>query len=806
MTEPPRLRLTSCRGGADKWFRDPDGGKLFWRGVTYGPFRPGADGLPWPAETQMRTDFSHMASLGFNVVRIYEPPSDAVLDAAQASGLFLLCGIPWVQDGDFIGDRILRRDTCERVRTQSRRLAGHPVVCGLLVGNEIDKQHVHHAGAARVQRFLESLIDISHEEAATLPAAYATYPSTEYLIPRNADFIGFNVFLESAASFEKYLRRLQIIADGKPLVITEFGLDTRQHGPAAQAEALRWQQQIVRDSAIAGNIWFSYTDEWHRGGAEITGWDFGLVTRDRKPKAACELLPQSWTAPARFDTPPAVSVIVCTRDGSATLRECLVALSHQTHAGCEIIVVDDGSTDRTPEIVRQFESIRYVRQDRRGLGAARNLGAKNARHEIVAYTDDDCVPDEDWLLHLVSAFEDSSCVGAGGPNLPPPPRTRSEAIVALAPGAPAEVLLDDVEAEHLPGCNLAIRKSALEAIGGFHEIFTTAGDDVDVCWRLLSGGGRLLFRPSAVVWHHRRKTIGAYLRQQRGYGRAETLLMKLHPERFSWFGGARWRGAIYGSAKSGDVRDLDIKDMNGTAMFPKINARQSSAWSRWFVGLLVLLLSILMIASGFVVGHAWWPGSIPLVISLMVTFISARRQAKKGSLRNPGEFLLLWTLTWLQPIVRDAARTWAMITLRTPPSPTPSTSNSPPMKLRRTILPLLVSLMISGCSKPREIDYKNLKKIEGALCEKGTTTPFTGIARDYFPDGKVHMEIPVKNGKFHGRVTEWHPNGKMNAQSEFNNGQLHGQNREWTDDGKPFRERVYDHDRIVSEKNFEGTK
>ena len=128
------------------------------------------------------------------------------------------------------------------------------------------------------------------------------------------------------------------------------------------------------------------------------------------------------------------------------------------------------------------------------------------------------------------------------------------------------------------------------------------------------------------------------------------------------------------------------------------------------------------------------------------------------------------------------------------------------MKTLRAACFAVVGLSLASCSKPKEADYKNLKKIEGALCEKGTTTPFTGIARDYFPDGTVHMEIPIKNGKFHGRVTEWHSNGKMNAQSDFSEGQLHGQNREWTADGKLFRERVYDHDRIASEKNHEDAK
>ncbi len=154
-----------------------------------------------------------------------------------------------------------------------------------------------------------------------------------------------------------------------------------------------------------------------------------------------------------------ISVVVCTRNGAGTLQECLAALQRQNDSNYEVLVVDDGSTDTTPEIAREFPYAQYHSQPHSGLSAARNLGAQRATGEIIAYTDDDCVPDEDWLQHLRCAFEDPQCVAAGGPNLPPPPRSFAESVVAMARLARlAEVLLNDEEAEHLPGCNLAIRK------------------------------------------------------------------------------------------------------------------------------------------------------------------------------------------------------------------------------------------------------------------------------------------------------------------------------------------------------------
>jgi hypothetical protein len=115
-------------------------------------------------------------------------------------------------------------------------------------------------------------------------------------------------------------------------------------------------------------------------------------------------------------------------------------------------------------------------------------------------------------------------------------------------------MLDDTEAEHLPGCNLAVRRASYFAIGGFDPVFTTAGDDVDFCWRLRDHGCRLAFAPTAFVWHHRRPSLRGYLRQQAGYGRAEALLIAKHPQRFTADGDAKWEGFVY---SGGPVRAVE---------------------------------------------------------------------------------------------------------------------------------------------------------------------------------------------------------------------------------------------------------
>jgi hypothetical protein len=169
-----------------------------------------------------------------------------------------------------------------------------------------------------------------------------------------------------------------------------------------------------------------------------------------------------------------------------------------------------------------------------------------ATGEIVAYLDDDAYPDPDWLTYLADAFLKTPHVGIGGPNLAPSGDGRIADCVANAPGGPVHVLLSDEVAEHIPGCNMAFRRPAIMAIHGFDPQFRVAGDDVDLCWRLQAQGGTLGFSPAAMVWHHRRNSIRAYWRQQKGYGRAEALLAQKWPEKYNRAGHLSWGGRIYG--------------------------------------------------------------------------------------------------------------------------------------------------------------------------------------------------------------------------------------------------------------------
>jgi GT2 family glycosyltransferase len=520
--------------------------KLTVKGVTYGPFSSDPDG-GFDPETAAR-DFALMSEAGINAVRFYTPPERWVLDLAHEHGLMAMIGIPWEQHIAFLDDG--RADRIEQtVRDAVRRSAGHPAVLCYSVGNEIPSSIVRWHGRKRVERFLARLCRAAKEEDPGALVTYVNYPSTEYLRLPEADLLAFNVYLERRGMLERYLARLQNLADDRPLLLAEVGLDSRRNGEELQAEILRWQIETCLEAGCSGTFVFAWTDEWHRGGYEILDWDFGLTTREREPKPALEAVRQAFNpGPASTPSPlPRMSVVVCTYNGSRTLRECLEAALTLHYPDYEVIVVCDGSTDDSARIANSFEGVRVIETPQRGLAAARNTGMEAADGEIVAYIDDDAIADPDWLSHLAATFASGPFAAVGGPNVLPPGSNWIAECVANAPGGPTHVLVSDREAEHVPGCNMAIRKDALQSIGGFDPQFRAAGDDVDVCWRLLDSGQKIAFSPGAVVLHHRRPTVRGYLRQQRGYGKAEALLERKHPDKYSAAGHVDWAGRLYGN-------------------------------------------------------------------------------------------------------------------------------------------------------------------------------------------------------------------------------------------------------------------
>jgi GT2 family glycosyltransferase len=529
--------------------------KLYLRGVTYGTFAPDDQGYQYGTPDAVERDFASMAAIGVNSVRTYTVPPRWLLDAAQQNGLYVLVGLPWEQHVAFLDTRARRRSIERRVREGVRACAGHPALLAYAVGNEVPSPVVRWHGPRKVERFLTRLYRAVKEEDPGALVTYVNYPSTEYLDVSFADFVCFNVYLEQRDRLSAYLARLQTLAGDKPLVMGEIGLDSARNGEDAQAEALAWQVRTAFAEGCAGAFVFAWTDEWHRGGYDVEDWDFGLTDRAREPKEALAAVRHAFAEVPypRAHEWPRVSVVVASYNGARTLHETLEGIAALDYPDYEVIVVDDGSTDATAAIAANFD-VRLISTENRGLSNARNTGMEAASGDVVAYIDDDAVPDPHWLQYLVATLAAGGYACAGGPNLAPPGDGALADCVANAPGGPAHVLLDDRQAEHVPGCNMAFRREALVEAGRFDPLFRIAGDDVDVCWRVQDSGGSIGFSPAALVWHHRRNSLRAYLRQQRLYGRAEALLERRWPQRYNATGHMRWSGRIYGAGLAQALR------------------------------------------------------------------------------------------------------------------------------------------------------------------------------------------------------------------------------------------------------------
>jgi glycosyltransferase involved in cell wall biosynthesis len=527
------------------------GEKLYVRGVTYGTFRPDADGCEFPSPKVVEQDFALMAANGVNALRTYTTPPVWLLDAAQRHGLRVMVGLPVERSFAFFDYRACARSIEEMVRQQVRACVGHPAILCYTIGNEVPAPLVRWHGREKVERFLERLYQAAKEEDPGGLVTYVNYPSTEYLQLPFLDFVCFNVYLESRKRLDAYLASLHNAVGDRPLIMGEMGLDSFRHGEKKQALVLDWQIRVAFADGCAGVFVYSWTDEWFRGGAEVHDWKFGLTDRQRQPKAALTAVREAFaevpfSPGARW---PTISVVVCSYNGARTLRDCCQGLLQLEYPEYQVIIVDDGSTDETSAIVAEY-GFDVIRTPNRGLSSARNTGLKAATGEIIAYLDDDAWPDPHWLHYLAAAFLNPACpnyAAMGGPNIAPPEDGPLAHCVAHAPGGPSHVLLTNCKAEHIPGCNMAFRKTALQAIGGFDPQFRVAGDDVDVCWRLQEAGWSLGFSPAAMVWHHRRNSVSAYWKQQAGYGKAEAMLERKWPHKYNIVGHAVWAGRIYGN-------------------------------------------------------------------------------------------------------------------------------------------------------------------------------------------------------------------------------------------------------------------
>ncbi|MCP9819745.1 glycosyltransferase [Synechococcus sp. Cruz-9H2] len=634
--------------------------KVYPKGVSYGPFKEASHGRQFPEKEQVVRDFALMRELGVNCLRTYTSPPAWLLELAEQWNLLVMAGIPWAEHVTFLDSKAVQKEIRIAVTAVVEECKGYNSLFCYMVGNEIPSDIIRWHGAEKVQNFLRELTELIRGSDPDALVSYANFPSTEYLELDFVDFHCFNVYLHRQEVFQKYLGRLQNLAGNKPLVLSEFGADSIREGVEGQAHILDQKLRTSFEMGAAGTVVFAWTDEWFTGGHAITDWAFGVVSAERQPKPAFDVVKRYYQEPLP-PLPaecPKVSVVVCAYNADRTIDTCLAALETVRYPNYEVIVVNDGSNDGTLDICRKYPYIRLICQENKGLSVARNVGLEAATGEIVAYTDADCDVDPDWITYLVHGFRITGEVAVGGPNLPPPEDSLVPSAVAVSPGGPTHVLIDDMEAEHIAGCNMAFKADVLRDLGGFDAQYRAAGDDVDICWRLQDAGHSIGFSPSAQVWHFRRNTVKDYFNQQRGYGKAEAMVYYKHPERFNLLGQARWLGRIYGDLSTSLLpgKPFIYSGVFGMAPFQSLYQRPASLWTylpqtlEWNVfGLAMLVLSPLA-------GVGLLLGAIPVLITLGSSLISAWRAPVDPRFTGLRSRLLISYLILGGPLVRSIER------------------------------------------------------------------------------------------------------------------------------------------------------
>ena len=222
---------------------------------------------------------------------------------------------------------------------------------------------------------------------------------------------------------------------------------------------------------------------------------------------------------------PQFSVVVPTYERPAQLAACVRALSQLDYprGRFEVLIVDDASARPPRELIESFGGaldVKLLEQSKNaGPAAARNLGARRARGEFIAFTDDDCEPERGWLRAFAARFAEAPARIVGG---------RTVNALADNPYSETSQLIIDVvyahfnrdarDARFFTSNNFAVHAESFREAGGFDETFRTS-EDREICARWRSRGLGMTYEPDAVVRHSHILTLGSLWRQHFGYGR-----------------------------------------------------------------------------------------------------------------------------------------------------------------------------------------------------------------------------------------------------------------------------------------------
>ena len=240
-----------------------------------------------------------------------------------------------------------------------------------------------------------------------------------------------------------------------------------------------------------------------------------------------------WDERGPVQAVPIATVVVCTRDRPEDLQRCLEAFMRLPDDGQEYLVIDNcPASDATMELVKNYPKVRYIREDVPGSSAARNRALREAKHEFVAFTDDDAAPDPNWLRSLLQNFSDPRVMCVTGLVMPLELETEAqEWFERYSPHGRGfyRLVFDGAKCDPLivatvgVSASMALRKSSIDFIGLFDEDLgagtpTVGGEDCELFARILRSGYRIVYEPRALSWHRHRRTWEELQKTLQGYG------------------------------------------------------------------------------------------------------------------------------------------------------------------------------------------------------------------------------------------------------------------------------------------------
>lgn len=232
-----------------------------------------------------------------------------------------------------------------------------------------------------------------------------------------------------------------------------------------------------------------------------------------------------------------VSIVIPVKDRAEELGRCLQSIAGINYPQelLQVIVVDDGSTDLSATVARDSGALVIPSGGTgRGPAAARNVGARAATGEILAFIDSDCTASPGWLAELLPAFTDPGMAAVGGQvdgMCTASAVDRYEAVMSsLSLGNRERLGSTGDDTFYLPSCNMLVRRSLFTGVGGFEDSMHV-GEDVDLTWRLRDQGWTIAYLPAGRIFHEHRSSICSFMSRRFDYGTSEGMLQRLHPNR-----------------------------------------------------------------------------------------------------------------------------------------------------------------------------------------------------------------------------------------------------------------------------------